>query len=152
MIYWVMGGTGVGKKWFMTRAAVLQTRPHFLPTGLLTAEWMNDGPCRVDIADRASQHDIMIRWQWGRDEHIKNIKRDCPTISQTLIMLTTDLMTQLSRIALREGGLKWNVDAITGEQRNVYELVANISTNCRLPVLYVDSTDNTYELRLRTVC
>lgn len=145
MIFWVFGGTAVGKKRFIEQC-VNGTRPEYIDSKKLRAVWMHDGPAGTDIAGEANRSDIMVRWQWGREEMLDAIGRKRP---QTIVLLTADLITQLSRIWLREGGLKWNANQVHGEQRDIYECVHTLQARFSLPVLYVDSTTDHYQLRRR---
>lgn len=147
MIYWVFGGTAVGKKRFIARALDPDTRPAWLTFQRpVIAVWLEDGPLTVDLAELELRYDVLVRWQWGREEWI--IEFCSPTQAHTLLCLSTGLMTQLSRIALREGCLKWDAESLHGEMRRIYECVAKLAARYALPVLYVDtSSSEGYNLR-----
>lgn len=148
MIVWVFGGTCVGKKRFIERAANPQTRPEYFAAFDMHAEWIEDGPLTVDIVTRALEHeDLILRWQWGRDETLESICQNHPEIKHTIVMLSVNLMTQLSRIALREGCLKWDAGQIHGEQVGIFERVHELSEKYRIPVLHVDASNDDYRLR-----
>lgn len=147
MIYWIVGGTAVGKKRFIRQALNPKTRPHWIDSTNLHAEWFEDGPVKTDIVTLSREADVLIRWQWGREEHLVNILRDHPDVKHAIFMLTTTLMAQLSRVALREGFLKWDAATLTGEQRDIYEMVHAIAFRYRVPVRFIDSTGEEYVLR-----
>lgn len=116
--------------------------------GQVRAEWIPDGPVEADIVRLSESSHILVRWQWGREEHLTNILRDHPRVKNSIVVLTCGLMTQLSRVALREGCLKWDAEILHGELRAIYECVHGISSRYRVPVLYVDSSSaDGYEMR-----
>lgn len=146
MIFWVIGGTAVGKKRFIRACVDPATRPAFIVSRKLAPVWIQDGPCEVDIEAAAAHRDLMIRWQWGREEAIHDLMKRT-SLRHTLIVLTTGLVAQLSRIAVREGALKWDAENIHGELRNIYEMVHRLTIGRQVPVLYVDSTTLDYQVR-----
>src|SRR5688572_6217172 len=123
MIFWVFGGTAVGKKRFIARCVDSATRPAYIESANLRAEWIPDGSAAFDIVYAARRTDLILRWQWGRDETLENIALQHNTIPHTMVLLSVGLMAQLSRIALREGCLKWDAENVHGEQRDIYERV-----------------------------
>ena len=141
-----MGGTAVGKKRFIEHCANRLTRPDFMPANLLPF-WINDGPCEVDFASAALERGLLLRWQWGREEHIPHLRRDFPGIKHQIVLVTTSLINQMSRVALREGSLKWNADALAFEAVRISELVMQLACDYQLPVRIVDSSDGRYTLR-----
>jgi hypothetical protein len=151
VIFWVFGGTAVGKKRFIQQCLDPETRPDFLKFEVpVRAEWIEDGPVQSDIVRLSEAAHIFVRWQWGREEHLTNILQDHPTVQHSIVMLTCGLMTQLSRVALREGCLKWDAEILHGELRQIYECIHAISSRYRVPVFYVDSASaDGYELRSR---
>ena len=147
MIFWVFGGTAVGKKRFIARCIDPKTRPDYIESANLRAEWIPDGNATFDIVAESKRADLMLRWQWGRDETLDNLCIQHRGIPHTIVLLSVGLMSQLSRIALREGCLKWDAGNVHGEQRDIYERVHEIAMRHRLPVLYVDATNDDYTLR-----
>lgn len=150
MILWVFGGTCVGKKRFIERAVNHRTRPGYLEiAGTLRPAWVYDGHLLEDLVSMSSSQNLAVRWQWGRDEVLESICRDHPDVRQAIVFLSVSLMTQLSRIALREGSLKWDAEQIHGEQLNILERVHELSVNYRMPVFHVDASNDDYTLRKR---
>lgn len=151
MIFWIFGGTAVGKKRFIQQCLQRETRPEFLwIQDNVKAEWIADGPLAVNLVDLFQKYDILVRWQWGREEHLKFLLKHHPEIQNSIVLLSCGLMPQLSRVALREGFLKWDAEMLHGEMLTIYECVHDISRRYPLPVLYVDTGGaNQYELRKR---
>ena len=148
MIYWVFGGTAVGKKRFINRCLDPETRPEFMRSDSIAATWMNEGELCLDIIGQSESFDVLVRWQWGREQELIRILEKYSGIQQSIVMLSTGLIIQLSRIALREGCLMWDAEAIHFEMRSIYELVQCISERFNVPVLYVDSSSSEkYEVR-----
>jgi hypothetical protein len=149
VIFWIFGGTAVGKKRFIRQCLYPATRPDFIKLGHAPrAEWIEDGPVQSDIVRLSESFDLLVRWQWGREEHLANILRNHPTVKHSIVMLTCGLMTQLSRVSLREGCLKWDAEILHGELRQIYECVHGLVRDHRVRVLYVDaSSSDGYELR-----
>lgn len=148
MIVWVFGGSCVGKKRFIERSVNPQTRPEYLNAFDMHGEWIDDGPLTVDIVTRALEgEDLILRWQWGRDETLESICQNHPSLKHTIVLLSVSLMTQLSRIGLREGCLKWDAEQVHGEQLNISERVYELASKYRIPVLHVDASNDYYGLR-----
>lgn len=150
MILWVFGGTCVGKKRFIERAVNPKTRPAYLeiPSRLWTV-WINDGHLVQDIVSMSAESNLIVRWQWGRDEVMESICQNHPDVRQAIVYLSVSLMTQLSRIALREGSLKWDVEQVHGEQLNIMERIHELSARYDIPVFHVDASNDDYLLRKR---
>lgn len=148
MIYWIFGGTAVGKKRFIAQCLDPETRPEFICVGddPVRAEWIEDGPVEVDIVRLSEEAHIFVRWQWGREEHLTNILRDQQSVKNYIVVLSCALMTQLSRVALREGCLKWDAELLHGEQRSIYECVHRIAEQFGAPVLFIDCNGE-YQVR-----
>jgi hypothetical protein len=148
MIYWIFGGTCVGKKRFIQQCLNPETRPEFIECSPeVAAPWFACGPCQENIVELAEGSDLFIRWQWGREETLLNILQEHPWIEQRIVVLSTTLMTQLSRVALREGCLKWDAEILHGEMRSVFECVSRLALKHSLEVVYVDSSTEQYSLR-----
>lgn len=141
MIVWVFGGTAVGKKRFIEHCLDARTRPQFIALINPLPIWINEGDLKEDMGHLSREHDLLVRWQWSREARLgEGI--------DSIVMLTCGLMAQLSRVASREGCLKWDAEALHEEMRSILRLVHKISKqHSSVPVMYVDSSrHDSYEL------
>jgi hypothetical protein len=147
MIWWVFGGTAVGKKRFI--AEMVATAGGTLPiiTDRLRGAWIQDGDLTEDLLGGG---DVLVRWQWGREETLVRMLRDYPRVVQEIMLLSVPLGVQVARVHEREGELKWDEQMLAGEDRDIHELVHALSAEWFLPVTYLDATAG-YEVRRRVV-
>lgn len=140
MIHWVFGGSAVGKKRFINCAMENTSRFWFAPD--LRREWYEDGEMDPDtLALLASLSPIIVRWQWGRENVMTAIIEKYPVIQHEIVVCKVMPSVQVRRVIQREGALKWDERGLIRECEDVDWLVQRLSMNYRLPVRYIDATD-----------
>jgi hypothetical protein len=146
MIYWIFGGSAVGKKRFIEQALDPETRPAFLVLENPLAVWINDGALVENLESLADISDLLIRWQWDREEVLIDML-STGRGQHTIIVLTVGLSTQISRALTREGVLHWNIETFHNDQREMFERLYKIRSRFQIPTWFVDATSPIYTLR-----
>lgn len=127
MIYWIFGGTAVGKKTY-----ILHHRD-FAP-----ACWMEDEDrLFADLVNDLRGGDRLVRWQWAREHVVANIAEHVPDLQQTIVLLTATLDVQADRAATRDPG-KFTLEQLGGEARSVRWLALGVAAEYGLPVVAID--------------
>lgn len=138
-IFWVFGGTAVGKKHFIS-AAVQQPKRMGFPEGLAAA-WYEDGTTDPDaILKQLAESPLIIRWQWGREDLLGKLAEARPDIRQMIYLCVVYPSVQVRRVIEREGSLKWGEPMLIREAQDVRELAERLSMKHSIPVMYVDAT------------
>lgn len=131
MIYWIFGGTAVGKKTY-----ILHHRD-FAPEC-----WMEDEDRLFhDLVADLRGGDRLVRWQWAREHVIANIAEHVPDLDQTIVLLTAQLAVQCDRAATRDPG-KFISEQLEGEARSVRWLAQGLAKQYDLPFVEIDISDN----------
>lgn len=147
-VYWIFGGTAVGKKTFIQRALFWRL-PWF--TGSAKAVWFECGE-RTDadiIAECESVDAALVRWQWGREAVMEKMIETRHHNRHVIVLMECDPNDQVRRAEFREGSMKWNDVNLTGERDRVRELVDSLREKHNLPVIEVDSSEYEFEVRER---
>lgn len=138
-IYWVFGGTAVGKKHFI-HSVTSDPMIHGMPCNI-QACWMEDGELDIlEIVKRASESPLIMRWQWGRELMLKQITWDFPFIDHHLLCCKVMPSVQVARVIAREGELKWPERTLIREGEDVQYLVEQLSMDLKLPVRFIDTS------------
>lgn len=137
MIYWVFGGSCVGKKYFI-RKAIESPERFGLPA--LKSVWFADGDMTPEELISASKEGpIIVRWQWGRETALKGVAKLNPEIRQTIYLCKVYPSVQVKRMLAREGSMKFDEHALIREVEEVQFLVEKLSMAHGIPVRYVDA-------------
>lgn len=103
-IYWIFGGTGVGKKHFIRQR---EQTVRYNCRGL----WVEDGVItqpEIDaVPGQLEQSNLLVRWQWGREVALGKIFEQYPRIIQSIYLLYTSSAIQAARALEREGEKVW---------------------------------------------
>jgi hypothetical protein len=136
MIFWVYGGTAVGKKHFIDRA-VRSPAGFGLPP--CRPVWIQDGDMSAEqLLDEAKVSPILVRWQWGRENNIGLIREIWPSLPQLILLIRSNVSVQAQRVILREGSARWNEWMLRRESEDVQHLVEELSMQHGVAVRYID--------------
>jgi hypothetical protein len=137
MIYWVMGGTAVGKKHLIKR--IVDDPDAYMVDSGVRSVWFEDGEYPVsDIVRDHEESPLIIRWQWGRENAI----RELAEIGEQQMILACKVMpsVQVARVIEREGELKWPERTLIRESEDVQYLIEQLSIELKIMVRFMDTT------------
>ena len=135
MLIWVFGGTAVGKKHFIRHS--IPARPGFAN---FEPAWMDDGELpesQRELFCRNNQ-EYLVRWQWGREHVLADLRDTYSDITQKIILLRVPSKIAFQRAVEREGESPWTRKQLADECRTIRWVAMGIAADYGIPLTEID--------------